>query len=220
MSLRTDRKINLACGSVFVSGDGWENLDYSVRGGAVQKADLLGRLPLSDHCAALVYSSHFLEHIPRDLVSGFLEECYRVLEPGGVIRLVLPDLEELCKSYLHYRELGEHKKADFVVIQIVDQCVRRNSGGELGRIYRELRSSCSSDSQFIQFIRERNGENLLGSESQGGKVSSGGGGHCPPRTASTKPKGGHARVPNPCTSRHESQASHSSDCWSLVWGSA
>ena len=156
------RKINLACGNVFVSGDGWENLDYSARGAAVQQADLLGRLPLSDHCAALVYSSHFLEHVPRDMVIGFLEECYRVLEPNGVIRLVLPDLEELCKAYLHYRKLGEHKKADFVVIQIIDQCVRRAPGGELGRIYRELRSSCSSDSQFLEFIRNRNGDLLAG----------------------------------------------------------
>mgnify|MGYP001052758985 CR=1 FL=1 len=53
-------KINLACGSVFVTGDGWINLDYAASDSAVLCADLLGRLPVEDDNAALVYSSHFL----------------------------------------------------------------------------------------------------------------------------------------------------------------
>ena len=44
MSLKP--KINLACGGVFVAGDGWLNFDYSASHSAVRRADLLGRLPL------------------------------------------------------------------------------------------------------------------------------------------------------------------------------
>jgi len=55
--------INLGCGLVFVDSPEWINLDYSSSSPAVRKANLLGRLPLEDASASLVYSSHFLEHV-------------------------------------------------------------------------------------------------------------------------------------------------------------
>jgi predicted SAM-dependent methyltransferase len=76
-------KINLACGNTYVTDNGWINLDYNSTSPSVRRADLLGRLDLPDGGAELVYSSHFLEHIPRSEVSGFLGECFRVLAPGG-----------------------------------------------------------------------------------------------------------------------------------------
>lgn len=154
-------KINLACGSVFVTGDGWINLDYSPFHPAVQRADLLNRLPLQDDSAALTYSSHFLEHIPRPQVPAFLAECWRILAPGGVLRLVLPDLDNLCRAYLTHRERGEHKKADFVVLEMIDQCVRRESGGELGQLYRQMKSAPDRHLEMIDFVRERTGEHFL-----------------------------------------------------------
>lgn len=86
-------KINLACGNVFVSDPARLNLDYIPAAPEVRRANLLGRLPLPDQSASLVYSSHFLEHIPRPQVDGFLAECHRILVPGGVLWLVLPDLD-------------------------------------------------------------------------------------------------------------------------------
>jgi len=160
-------KVNLACGGVFVTGDGWINLDYGASSEAVQRADLLGRVPLPDDHAALVYSSHFLEHIPREQVAGFLTECWRILAPGGVLRLVLPDLENLCRAYLTHRERGEHEQANFVVLEMTDQCVRRESGGELGRYYRMLKSSPDEHAALIEFVRERTGENILSNPPRG-----------------------------------------------------
>ena len=152
-------KVNLACGDVFVTGDGWVNLDYLASTEAVRSVDLLGRLPFPDDHAELVYSSHFIEHIPRDKVLGFLAECRRILAPGGVLRLVLPDLENLCRAYLSHRERGEHEQADFVVLEMIDQCVRRESGGELARYYRMLQSSPEEHAALIEFVRERTGMN-------------------------------------------------------------
>lgn len=160
-------KVNLACGGVFVTGDGWINLDYGSATEAVQRADLLGRLPLPDDYATLVYSSHFLEHIPREQVACFLTECRRILAPGGVLRLVLPDLGNLCRAYLTHRERDEHELADFVVLEMIDQCVRRESGGELGRYYRTLKSSPDEHSALIEFVRERTGENILSNPLRG-----------------------------------------------------
>ncbi|EED34277.1 methyltransferase type 11 [Luminiphilus syltensis NOR5-1B] len=154
-------KINLACGTTFVIGDGWINLDYSAVHPAVKRADLLAPLALPDGGASLVYSSHFLEHIPRNQVPKFLSECWRVLAPGGVLRFVLPDLEDLCRTYLRYRECGEHAKADFLVLEMIDQCVRRESGGELGKLYRDLTAARAQNLELISFVRDRMGENLL-----------------------------------------------------------
>lgn len=128
--------INIACGDIYV--DGWTNLDYLPHSNSVIKCNLLSRLPLADGVADVVYSSHFLEHIPRAKVGAFLTECFRILKPSGTIRLVTPDLEELCREYLFRRESGEHEKANFVVLLMLDQCVRQDAGGELGRFYEHI----------------------------------------------------------------------------------
>jgi SAM-dependent methyltransferase len=124
-------------------------------------ADLLGRLPLADATADLVYSSHFLEHIPRNQVARFIQECWRILKPGGLFRMVVPDLENLCRTYLHHRDQGENEKANFLVLELLDQCVRRQSGGELGLYYRSLEAGPQSSASSIAFVRERTGEDLI-----------------------------------------------------------
>ena len=56
--------INLACGQVFIDDSNWINFDYVNSSESVKKANLLKRLPIKQEIADLVYSSHFLEHIP------------------------------------------------------------------------------------------------------------------------------------------------------------
>lgn len=153
--------INLACGGIYVTEVGWLNFDYVSRNSAVQRANLLDRLPLANTTADLVYSSHFLEHIPREQVVPFLQECWRVLKPGGIIRLVLPDLENLCRAYLSYRDHAEHHKADFVVLELLDQFSRRQTGGELGRYYQRLKADPKVNFSCMAFVRERNGEDFM-----------------------------------------------------------
>lgn len=156
----TRRMVNLACGAWYVESADWINLDFLPQGPSVQQANLLATLPIDSGSADVVYSSHFLEHIPRDRVAGFLDECLRILKPGGVLRLVLPDLENLCEEYLARRRAGEHDKADFVVIEMIDQCVRPVSGGELGRYYDSIFSEPAARSDTIEFVRYRTGESL------------------------------------------------------------
>lgn len=47
-----------------------------------------------------VYHSHLLEHIDREVAPDFIKECHRVLKPGGILRVVVPDLEKLARSYV------------------------------------------------------------------------------------------------------------------------
>jgi predicted SAM-dependent methyltransferase len=162
-------KINLGCGNIYLTEDGWTNYDYSPSHSSVQRANLFGPLPIQDESAELVYSSHFLEHIPYDLVQGFLSECYRILAPGGILRLVLPDLEELCQSYLLHRKNNEHDLAKVVLLEMIDQCVRRQSGGQLGQLYSRLGTLSSQNKKIIEFIHYRTGEDILASAQERSK---------------------------------------------------
>ena len=130
--------------------------------------NLLGGLPLADATGDMLYSSHFLEHIPRDQVAPLLQECWRILKPGGVLRLAVLDLENLCRTYLHHRDQAEHDKADFVVLELLDQCVRCQVGGELGRYYRSLKADPEGNARDITFILGRTGEDLTHSPPPGG----------------------------------------------------
>jgi len=47
----------------------------------------------------LVYSSHTLEHLTDSAVEHTLREAYRILSPGGTIRINVPDLSIAIRAY-------------------------------------------------------------------------------------------------------------------------
>lgn len=147
--------VNIACGDTYLPD--WHNFDYAPHSKLVKRANLLGRMPLPDSCADVVYCSHFVEHIPRTRVLPFLSECFRIAKSGATIRLVLPDFEEMCVAYLDYRRTGNHAKADFLILEIIDQCVRLKRGGELREFFGSLDPQKDSDQQMMQFVRHRTG---------------------------------------------------------------
>lgn len=151
--------VNIACGDTYINN--WLNFDFAPHSATVKQANLLSHLPLANNLADVVYSSHFLEHIPRDLVAGLLAECYRITKPGGYLRLVLPDWEELCNTYLTLRRSGgQHGQADFLLLEMLDQCVRQVSGGELGAYYARLQAQAEQHQSLIDFVHLRTGHDL------------------------------------------------------------
>jgi predicted SAM-dependent methyltransferase len=78
----------------------------------VQYVDLSKRLPYSSNRFQYVFSSHVFEHLPRPVLSRLLIEIYRVMKPGGVLRVSVPDLTLLVKLY-------EPEKADDFVNSVM-----------------------------------------------------------------------------------------------------
>jgi predicted SAM-dependent methyltransferase len=61
--------------------------------------DIRRGLPFDDNTVDYIYSAHFLEHMKKAEAVKVLIECHRVLKKGGLIRIVVPDLEILAQRY-------------------------------------------------------------------------------------------------------------------------
>jgi SAM-dependent methyltransferase len=57
-------------------------------------------IPFESESVDVVYHSHVLEHLDKDIAEKFLKEVKRVLKPGGVHRIAVPDFEKLCRAYI------------------------------------------------------------------------------------------------------------------------
>ncbi len=62
--------------------------------------DASSRWPVADESAAYIFSDNVIEHIPLAAGRAMLKEAYRALQPGGVIRLVTPDIKKHVELYL------------------------------------------------------------------------------------------------------------------------
>jgi SAM-dependent methyltransferase len=94
-------------------------------------------LPFEDGICAAVYHSHVLEHIPPDAVPAFIAECRRVLVPGGILRVAVPDLEGIARAYLQQLDSGDLAKHEWMVIELVDQLARHKSGGRMMEYWKQ-----------------------------------------------------------------------------------
>ena len=61
---------------------------------------------VEDGTAELIYACHVLEYFDRVEVKTVLQEWYRVLKPGGVLRVAVPDFSALIEVYRECRDLS------------------------------------------------------------------------------------------------------------------
>ncbi len=95
-------------------------------------------LPYNDNQMDAVYANHILEHFLPHQIHPFLKEVFRVLKPGGILRISTPDFEILSNKYLDavekYRENPSElnlNKIKWYIYVIIDQLVRENPGGNM-----------------------------------------------------------------------------------------
>lgn len=72
-------------------------------------------IPFHDNSVPHIYSSHFFEHLFRHEAEHLLQECFRVLKPGGIIRICVPSLDNEVITMEHAIE--EYRKGNSTEIQ-------------------------------------------------------------------------------------------------------
>jgi SAM-dependent methyltransferase len=92
------KRMNWGCGSHPVPG--WINSDQKSGAGIDLSCDIRNGLPLPNDSIGYIVSIHALEEVPYPDIVIVLQELRRVLEPNGVLRLSLPDLEKGIEAYL------------------------------------------------------------------------------------------------------------------------
>ncbi|MBX9709399.1 MAG: methyltransferase domain-containing protein, partial [Xanthobacteraceae bacterium] len=82
--------------------EGWKILD-AIPGPIVDYVGNCNDLSfLEDGSCSEVYASHVFEHLAYDgELLGSLRQVYRVLKPGGRLRAAVPDLDTLCRLFVH-----------------------------------------------------------------------------------------------------------------------
>jgi predicted SAM-dependent methyltransferase len=134
--------LNLGCGNRFHKS--WTNINFDSNSNEVMKWDLTKGIPFPDNFFDVVYHSHLLEHFTRATAKNFLLECSRVLRPQGVLRVVVPDLEQIVHTYIEALELANSGSEEWaynynwILMEMYDQTVRTFPGGEMaGYLVRE-----------------------------------------------------------------------------------
>ncbi len=59
----------------------------------VRRLNVIKRFPFDDNSIDCAFTSHMLEHVHPDYIPHIFGELNRVLKPGAILRVVLPDLE-------------------------------------------------------------------------------------------------------------------------------
>lgn len=145
-------KLNLGCGSVRPKG--WINTDSSLNAN-IQKIPFVGKSisrlfnpveyadnnfeymnlnkpwRFKDNSVDVVYASHLFEHLTLRSADLFVHEAFRSLKPGGVIRIVVPDLYQIAKRYTEDYEKGAEQED---TTQFIMWAINMHREGQYGNI--------------------------------------------------------------------------------------
>lgn len=86
---------------------------------AVQPGNIVKGALVPEGTASAAYASHVLEHLSLEDARVAIRNTYRMLAPGGVFRLIVPDLEWRAKLYLADMSKGDANAAS----EFMRQCI-------------------------------------------------------------------------------------------------
>lgn len=93
-----ETKCHIGCGSRDF-GPGWINIDGKWHPHVHHVIEDLKKLPYSCNHFELIYASHVIEYFDQFEIVTILEEWKRVLKPGGILRLAVPDFKMMARLY-------------------------------------------------------------------------------------------------------------------------
>lgn len=189
---RNLRRLHLGCG--LITPPGWINIDGSwnarlAKHAAIRRAlhllgllpadkllvpwkpdvfihDVRKPLPFAANSASAIYASHLFEHLHFEEGTKLIRECFRVLVRGGILRIVVPDLNAAIREYLGEQpfgtppeDLSSLKPADRLNQRLLLRSPTPRSGSLFYRLYCSLKDfenhkwMYDADSLTAQFER-------------------------------------------------------------------
>lgn len=106
----------------------------------VRVGDIVKGLPVPDKSCSGVYASHVLEHLSLEEFHVALRNTRRLLKPGGIFRLVVPDLEQAARNYIRKLETRD-SNASIEFLHSTYLGVPSRRAGLVQRLYSSFRTS-------------------------------------------------------------------------------
>jgi len=92
--------LNLGSGPRGLNDSHWVNVDGYMDTNVHYCMDFTRQFPFSNNCFDGIFCEHVFEHFTQEEGLTFLKECFRILKPGGVIRIIVPDGEKIIRTYI------------------------------------------------------------------------------------------------------------------------
>jgi len=92
--------LNLGSGPRGLNDPNWINVDGYLDTNVHYCMDFTKKFPFPDNCFNGIYCEHVFEHFTQEEGLPFLKECFRVLKPGGSVRIIVPDGEKVIRTYI------------------------------------------------------------------------------------------------------------------------
>lgn len=92
-------KLHLGCGNKYL-GKEWTHIDIYNYDTVDIVMDIKNLNIFADNSIDEIYACHVMEHFPKKEITNILKEWYRVLKPNGLLRIAVPDFENIAKLYV------------------------------------------------------------------------------------------------------------------------
>ena len=152
-------KINLGSGHWKL--EEWINVDIDRESHPDVCANLAVGLPFANGVAHLMHTEDFIDQLELEQAAEFLRECHRILRPGGILRVLTPDMRKLTELYLNDPAQLKTLWQNFVGVPL-----SLNTAGEIFNIgmrfaghtflydeetFKALATSCGFDARRVEF---------------------------------------------------------------------
>jgi predicted SAM-dependent methyltransferase len=173
------KKLQLGTSNSLISG--WLNTDVLPTSREVVYLDATRRFPFKDDTFDYVYSEHMIEHIEYQSALLMLRECFRVLKPGGKIRMSTPDLRVLAGLFSNEKTTSQNFYVDWMTRRFLPDVAYCKEVFLINNAFRAWGHQFLYDRETIEITmnkigfekvryyrpRESDDENLRGIESHG-----------------------------------------------------
>lgn len=160
------KKYHLGCGDVIIKDylniGFWQQLEQDtlyanpngVEGSFLYNYDLVKGIPAKDESLDVIYHSHFLEHLSYIEGINFTRDCFRTLKSGGLMRIVVPDLELWIQNYSTNNKffLDEYRK----VLHPYNEIYNTKGAIFMGMLHNHGHKM-GYDFETLKFVLEMNG---------------------------------------------------------------